>query len=625
MSEQGVNYSFSMNPSSTPESGASSGAGREPVLVAFAGCRVIPINAGLSMLISTVSGKQQLIATDVLSALFNCSQFDSIAGHVARICEIRPDLEARRAMIDSTLTQLWQNGILLDASGTQASLLTGDARQRAPTRVLVLTADRPQTLERLLDSLLQSSGLSSHSDLVLIDDSRDPAHAESNRQHVESFSLRSAKSMLYVGPTQQQSLLEYLRNALPEEHSASVDFLLSKQRWGGAPTYGRARSLALLLSVGYRAICLDDDILCRAVASPDQRASLRFGHAGERKAVFYPTREIMLEEAGHLEYSPLQLHADVLGRSLAEVSAQADTIDLANCEAAMALQFSGNSPVLVSQCGSWGDPGTADPHWALRLQRESLELLASSGSGLGTLLEARACWFGCSGPTVMKNAFMSQMTGLDNSALLPPYFTAYRAEDQLFGSMLNALHPHSAVFEFNWGVPHLPPVNRGAGALRKPIPGSPGLGLVARLVDAQVDYASTLTPEQNLQSVAAQLERFAGYGMNDLESEFRSLFALSQAEQFQHLQALKAATGELPAPNWQAYLDRALEEMQGALQAPRDLASLAGAQSGLSREQVYAQLGDATRGFADALRAWPAMRAESESLWDRVQTPSSQS
>jgi hypothetical protein len=479
----------------------------------------------------------------------------------------------------------------------------------------MLTADRPETLARLLESLLQSSGLSAHSELLLIDDSRDPALAGENRSRVEEFNLRSAKSVFYVGPELQASLLSRLHDALPQ-HGDSIDYLLARQRWGDAPTYGRARTLGLLLTVGYRAIFLDDDILCQALPPPDLREALRFGHAGERKAVFYPDREAMLGSAGRLAESPLALHADLLGRSIGEVSGSAARLDLQHCEAAMALQFDAGSRVIVTQCGSWGDPGTADPHWALRLQRDSLELLASSGSALGTMLEARACWFGCSGPTIMKNAFMSQMTGLDNAQMLPPYFPAYRAEDQLFGSMLNAMHPHSAVFEFGWGVPHLPPEERGAGALRRPIPPVPGLGLAARLVDSLVDYSATLTPQQNLERIAAQLDQVASYSLPDLEAQFRTLFAVAQGEQFRHLQQLKEATGELPAPNWQAYLDRALEEVQGALQTAADFTTLGG---GLAREEVHARVSESSRGFAAALRAWPAMREQADLLWATVQ------
>ena len=47
-----------------------------------------------------------------------------------------------------------------------------------PTRVCIITCDRPGTVERLLDSMLRSGNLSRHDELLMIDDSRDPANGD---------------------------------------------------------------------------------------------------------------------------------------------------------------------------------------------------------------------------------------------------------------------------------------------------------------------------------------------------------------------------------------------------------------------------------------------------------------
>lgn len=48
------------------------------------------------------------------------------------------------------------------------------------------------------------------------------------------------------------------------------------------------------------------------------------------------------------------------------------------------------------------------------------------------------------------------MTGLDNRALLPPYFPLFRNEDLLFGMALQFLHPDSLMLDFPWALPHIP-------------------------------------------------------------------------------------------------------------------------------------------------------------------------
>ena len=67
-----------------------------------------------------------------------------------------------------------------------------------------------------------------------------------------------------------------------------------------------------------------------------------------------------------------------------------------------------------------------------------------------------------SGPGVIPSNFcprfvlLSQMTGVDNRELLPPYFPLFRNEDFLFGENLQFLHPNSLMVDFPWALPHLP-------------------------------------------------------------------------------------------------------------------------------------------------------------------------
>jgi len=60
------------------------------------------------------------------------------------------------------------------------------------------------------------------------------------------------------------------------ESHTSIDFLLARSYWGTAPTYGLARNLALLLSVNYRALVMDDDILPQALTPPLPTKDLTF-------------------------------------------------------------------------------------------------------------------------------------------------------------------------------------------------------------------------------------------------------------------------------------------------------------------------------------------------------------
>jgi hypothetical protein len=126
MSENGVSYSFEVNPAAAPGATAAA-AGDAGPLTAFAACSVVGINSALSLVINTLSGRQRLIANDVLNALTTCTQYDSLAAHTARICRLRPDLAQRQAQIESTLRQLWRGGILVDSEQQSARLGAGSS------------------------------------------------------------------------------------------------------------------------------------------------------------------------------------------------------------------------------------------------------------------------------------------------------------------------------------------------------------------------------------------------------------------------------------------------------------------------------------------------------------------
>ena len=64
-------------------------------------------------------------------------------------------------------------------------------------------------------------------------------------------------------------------------------------------------------------------------------------------------------------------------------------------------------------------------------------------------------WLGYRGATIGAYGTLSQLTGLDHRALLPP--TYQRAAEKIsISGHAQRLHPESAVFNEGWAVPHYP-------------------------------------------------------------------------------------------------------------------------------------------------------------------------
>jgi hypothetical protein len=586
-------------------------------LVAFADCELIGINNAMMLVINRSNGNQQIIAPEVVEGLKTCTNFNTVAAHAAHLATTRPELQGKQAMATTALVNLNAAGMLLQARDVCARLAQPMPRQLPPTRVFIITCDRPAAVERLFDSLLHAGKLNQHNALFLVDDSREPANRDANREAVARFNLSSTRDMLYVGAEAQQALLNGLTDKLPA-HAAGIRFLLDSSLWQGKKTYGRSRTLCLLLSVGHRALVMDDDILCQAILPPITEAGIGIGSGGMRKAAFYTNEQELLRSGKPADFDPLSGHASLLGSTLGHALQKLNNgplreAQLQNANAAVANVLTADSPILVTQSGSLGDPGTGGAHWALYQDVDSVGRMISAPHGVTAAMENRLNWLGSIRPNVYKMPFMSQLTGLDNSQLLPPYFPAFRGEDTLFGAMLVAMYCHGVALEYPWSTPHLPLEARAYSA-RDSFAGTGDISLFARYLTEHIDYKDSTDPERNLNFLSQDALRMAARSDTDLLLDFRTALARVHASQLYILQNQWSRTEKFHSAELQGYLRRGIEELQLALSVNQSPTNIRGIPANATEAELLAQFRDMVRGFAAALAGWVEIRSVAAEL-----------
>lgn len=566
------------------------------------------LNESTVVIVNVRTGGKMAVTRDVANALTYCLHYETLADHAAALCATIPMLRGQHADVLQILESARAAGILLSAQDTAARLGACPMTVRlAPTRVFIITCDRPAAIERLLDSLLGAGELSRHERLVLVDDSRNEDNIRRNRELVASFNRGSAKGMQYFGAQAAGELLSRLLQAMPDQQDG-LRFLLDRQRWADQPTYGLARNLCLLLSVGCRALILDDDILCRAVQPPHCETGIGFRHEESREAWFYPAVPALLQSTRPCQFNPLSRHADAVGLSLAEVlpALSGDVLTpaaLAHCHGTMLSVLDGSSPVLMTQCGSAGDPGTVGSKWVTRLGNASVQRLLAQGSDNQSLPQCRPCWLGYTRPTIAIRGDMSQLTGLDNSQLLPPYLPVLRGEDALFASMTTYLHPRSAVLNFDWAVLHLPLEDRSAMDYGEPFTNRAHLGVLANYVLAKIDTRGSGTAESRLSALAAEIRGLAEWPVDTLLAQVAVELAKGCATSIAMLDKLLADTVTHRYPGWRGFLQRYAAQTREALLAPGDV-------TGVQPDWI-APVQSAAIEFAQALVAWPRIREQS--------------
>ena len=599
------------NPTQTPSTG----------LYAFTECEAVHMLTGAVLLIDKFSDAQVMVAPPVAQSMQTCRTFRTLERHAEHLTSTVPELAGQTSDVMNVLGMLRDAGLMVSAESVCERLTApvSPPVDLPATRGFIITCDRPTAIERLLESMLRAGNLSRHQALFLIDDSRDAANAERNREAVDKFNLSSPRDLLYFGAEEASQFMADLISARPDEEDA-IRFLIDRQRWSGEKTHGLARNLCLLLSVGYRAIVLDDDVLCTALLPPHRKPGIEFG-TPEREADFYANHQEMLSASTVADFDPLTGHSQCLGLNMGQATQKlqgrpVEAAELEDANASYLRLWNAHSPVLVTQCGTLGDPGSPSTDWIYFAQGDTARHLAAFPGGLEGALASRSYWLGHTRPCFTKMAVMSQATGLDNSQLLPPYFPVYRGEDYLFGAMTEHMHPEGTILSYDWCVPHLPVEARQGEGEPEPKTGK-GLFSMGKYVTDHTVYQSGISPETRLQGLANMATALSQTNDRGLATLFRREVAELQGLEQYKLNSL-LADGSIRPPAWQSWLQDSANNVSQAMQTVAEIKDMSNLPEGKDNAQLLNQFRSLAADFGEALASWVALRKAAREISDRL-------
>jgi hypothetical protein len=194
-------------------------------------------------------------------------------------------------------------------------------------------------------------------------------------------------------------------------------------------------------------LCTDDDMVCLGYGdAPTDRLYVRQDEAATDVA-FYWHRDQLLRAVPEVEVDVLGVHERLLGRSLCDVAADFDDIDLSGASlATLRAALQDEVTVRVTQSGHAGDSGMGSPAWVLAQRGGALDEWLATEATYRAAMGAREVLRTVPGYTVSDaDGLMGGTMGLDGRTPLPPFFPALRNEDGLFGSHLRAMFPGARI------------------------------------------------------------------------------------------------------------------------------------------------------------------------------------
>ena len=596
-----------------------------PDLVAFDLCKAYPVPGGNLLLHNTRTGKRAMVMPEVHASLLRCGQFKTIDQHVANIIESNPGMQGQQADMHKVLQSMLDAGIMISAKKLCDRLklkpesVIGEKEAIAPV-VAIITWERPEALERLLTSIVANCDTRKIHRLYVIDDSRKAENISRNQALVAKFAAGAKTPLHYFGQDEQQSLLGDLTKRLPE-HENAIRFLADQSRWRDHWTSGLARNLALLLSCGRRLVMMDDDTICDVYSARQPKPNITFSDE-PREAEFFSGEQGWAAQHQELNPDPVDRHMQCLGLSFSEAlnvlgQSHLKAAGFSNASALLTSELDTDSPVLMTECGSLGCPGTGSNTWLPDMAPEALKRMLASEQKTNDALNKRFAWLGRNQPHFSPRSNMSAMTGFDNRQLLPPYLPITRGEDRLFGNMLDYIFPSAVTLDYPWAVPHLPIPQREWREQDRDF--TQGDSFPMFFFDQVIEQKSSClarSPDGRLATLSAWFNDLATASDESLAALYQDTRLRDTSRQLQKLSTLLAENESAPA-NWQDYLQNGIKQLNADMdQASREDFPIKGIPRAMESAELIAFWKETWAGFASALNAWPEIRKAATEVID---------
>ena len=600
-------------------------------LIALDACKVYRLPQDRLLVRNPRTGSSTAVQANVFSALTFCEAFRTLDEHTAELLRRMNAPPGQSGQIRKALEDSLKSGVMVSATELCQALTADEDAEGAPDAaapesavVVVITWERPAALERLLASIRDNADPANIHTLYVVDDSRQAENIERNQEIVAAFGDQSNFPARYTGQDQQQRLLAEIARAVPQ-HEEALRFLADQGQWTRYWTSGLARNLGLLLSAGRRSVVFDDDSLC-ALYEPAEPGDGVGINSRPREAAFFGEAGQWPGFEENQERDPVAGHLACLGMGLAGArrklgAAPLDPASLAGASVKEVQHLRAASPLLLTQSGTLGHPGTVGNAWIAGLAGRSRERMLESAESVDNAIRNDNTWVGYREPHFSPTSNMSVVTGLDNRQLLPPYFPTLRNEDSVFGYMLGYLYPDLAVLDYPWATPHLPLGDRSRSAE------TTDFGIGPAFPSFFHEWVKLQKQHCLAQDLPARLEHLAGVFLDlgnsssqELTEMYRDERAHFASDALSSLREASAAAEKAPA-NWKAFLQKAADKVQADMAAGAPLLELRGTPRDLEGEALIALWRGYWREFGAALKAWPEIREAAREVMERGNRP----
>lgn len=399
------------------------------------------------------SGTNHVMTMQVLQAMGLTQQFKPMHEHIQVIEANIPELRGQSAAIDKVLGFLKTKKLLISEQQwlDRTKKTHSQDKEVVNAGMVIRTCQRPDNLQRLIDSFGLYHQTHGGNDVVMVfDDSPDSKSQDANQKVCQSSKL----NVKYHGQSWQNQFIAMLKQEFSDS-TQEIDWLLSEK---AGFTGGRVWNLALLALAGKKFTFFDDDYLIQP-----------------RKAEHYNEQEVNLadqvaldvgfglsirnikEKSEPVEDDVLQQMVDACGSHFGEWLANDEnkkTSSLYGWRLMDLARLNENSVIKSTGNGTWGSPRAESNYWLYLLKGQQRDAFwQDRETYLDNIEASHLLHYSPNFQALACSNFAPSC--LDNSTLTPFVMPINKNEDHFFNCMMMGCYPNQVSLHFPFMMGHI--------------------------------------------------------------------------------------------------------------------------------------------------------------------------
>jgi len=396
-----------------------------------------PYDENRQVVYCPLTGKQTIVSKAALRWLGRCQTFATIEEHAAKLGE---ELSMEPTQLDATrdsLNQLAAAEILLSDENFVDKYIGRIRNEDSPpliSSLAVPTRNRPQLLQRCLESYSHCKTDERDFRFVIADQSDDAQTQKTNLQLLESLKKSTGISSTYIGWKEKKEFARRLADysGIAQE---TIDFCLHNddERLQG---YGANRNALLLSTIDEMTLQVDDDTVCMVAPRTESTPGIVLTTQYDPTDIIFLSEQETKDLCCEFTFNNVfALHEELLGRSISScIDRHSGIYNVNSCDSSFFRRLEPRK-VAVTFLGTGGELAAGTSFSSMVMGEKATTSLVRSESDYRFAMINQQAKRAVSGPTITSGKWCCTLNiGLDNRQLLPLFMPVQKNEDGIFAA-----------------------------------------------------------------------------------------------------------------------------------------------------------------------------------------------